>query len=233
MTGHANPSLAGQPRPLDETALPRSLLQRPKRATQVLADFLFFPLRVLIPDPLSERVGLSSLRCERMAVVLQEMRGRCLDIGAHDNLLLRHYADRHQNSDSLSSIGLDVIDWNGQCLVLPHSASLPFADASFDSVCFVACLNHIPERREALAEARRVLKPNGRLMITMISRLVGYLDHRLRWWGEHSERDTHEDELDGMDKLEILSLLDETGFVLERRVSFFYGMNSLFIASQR
>jgi SAM-dependent methyltransferase len=45
--------------------------------------------------------------------------------------------------------------------------TLPFADESFDCVTCIEVLEHIPEtdRRAALAEMRRVLRPGGRLVL--------------------------------------------------------------------
>lgn len=44
---------------------------------------------------------------------------------------------------------------------------LPFADASFDLVCLFDTLEHIPEEVQALREVARVLKPGGRLLISV------------------------------------------------------------------
>jgi SAM-dependent methyltransferase len=215
---------------LKNPAPPEKLLIRPKTILRGLADFLFFPARVLLPDPVTEKLGLSSLRTERMGIMLQMIQGRCLDIGAQDNLLMSLYKKSSSDPEAMESVGVDVIDWGGDCMVLPNSAVLPFDDKSFNTVTLVACLNHIPERRETLHEAQRILKPGGLLLVTMISRFVGYLDHRLRWWGEHSERDVHQDELDGMNREEVLELIIEAGFQMERQVPFFYGLNTLYIA---
>ncbi len=50
--------------------------------------------------------------------------------------------------------------------------SLPFADATFDVVLCSLALHHVPEdaRAAALAEMRRVLKPEGRVLIVEFSR---------------------------------------------------------------
>jgi SAM-dependent methyltransferase len=45
--------------------------------------------------------------------------------------------------------------------------ALPFDDASFDAVTMGFCLHHIPEPGLALAEAKRVLRPGGRVAFSV------------------------------------------------------------------
>jgi SAM-dependent methyltransferase len=45
------------------------------------------------------------------------------------------------------------------------AAQLPFADAAFSSVLIRDLLHHVPDRAAVLAEAVRVLRPNGRLIL--------------------------------------------------------------------
>jgi SAM-dependent methyltransferase len=51
--------------------------------------------------------------------------------------------------------------------------SLPFPDASFDAVIVAEVLEHIPEDERAMGEIARILRPGGRLAVTVP-----------RWWPE-------------------------------------------------
>ncbi|MFL5955667.1 MAG: class I SAM-dependent methyltransferase [Gaiellaceae bacterium] len=51
--------------------------------------------------------------------------------------------------------------------------ALPFADASFDVVIAAEVLEHIPDDRRAVAEIARVVRPGGRVAVTVP-----------RWWPE-------------------------------------------------
>src|SRR4051794_24100936 len=60
--------------------------------------------------------------------------------------------------------------------------SLPSGDATFDAVLLFGPLYHLPDasdRRQALTEARRVLRPNGLLLAMVITSTTGAL-HTLR-----------------------------------------------------
>ena len=213
--------------------IPEWALARPKPLLQHAYDLLGAPLRmVLLPDGTCERLHLTSLRAERFASVLPQLKGRVLDVGAGDNLLVKTYRAAMGPGDraAAESVGVDVVDWGADCVILESAARMPFPDASFDTVCFIACLNHIPERKEALQESIRVLRPGGRVVATMIGRLIGKVGHALWWYSEDKHRDVHEEEEMGLDDREMLSLLRDAGFRVTRSRGFVYGLNRLYVA---
>jgi ubiquinone/menaquinone biosynthesis C-methylase UbiE len=53
----------------------------------------------------------------------------------------------------------------GAHVTAADASRLPFADASFDAILIRDLLHHLPDRARALGEARRVLKPGGRLTL--------------------------------------------------------------------
>lgn len=228
MAEPAATSAAPQPLPPDWS------LRRPKSWLQSVADFVAAPLRMIaLPDLACERMHVTSLRAERLAVVLPELRGRVLDVGAGDNTLVRLYRARSNTPEAADSVGADVVDWGGDCVMIERSDRLPFADASFDTVCYIACLNHIPERAEALVEARRLLRPGGRVIVTMIGRFIGRVGHAIWWYSEDKHREVDEHEEMGLDESEVMALFDRAGFRLARLDRFVYGLNRLYVFEPR
>jgi demethylmenaquinone methyltransferase/2-methoxy-6-polyprenyl-1,4-benzoquinol methylase len=53
--------------------------------------------------------------------------------------------------------GLETVEGDAQ--------QLPFEDESFDAVTMISMLHHVEDRSRALAEARRILRPAGRLVL--------------------------------------------------------------------
>jgi ubiquinone/menaquinone biosynthesis C-methylase UbiE len=47
---------------------------------------------------------------------------------------------------------------------------LPFKDGAFDAATMISMLHHVQDRRAALAEARRILRPGGRLVLMGFTR---------------------------------------------------------------
>ncbi|WP_410641667.1 SAM-dependent methyltransferase [Amycolatopsis sp. lyj-346] len=59
-----------------------------------------------------------------------------------------------------AAVGCDLVDFH-----CADALALPFEDGSFDAVMFVETMMHIEDRATAFAEARRVLRPGGRVVV--------------------------------------------------------------------
>ncbi len=187
-------------------------------------NFLALPLRAVASPELLHRLGLRSMKDERIDAVLPRVEGRLLDVGCGPgNELVRRYRG--------PGVGVDAFAWPGIDLVC-DTRSIPFGDGEFDTVTIVAALNHIPQREAVLRECCRLLAPGGQLLVTMIGPRVGWLRHRLiAWWDPDQRGRPHADgELDGMSDRQVRGLLAAAGFRLEGLRRFVCGLNRLYVA---
>jgi SAM-dependent methyltransferase len=53
--------------------------------------------------------------------------------------------------------------------IVAPAEKLPFADAAFDVVLFIVSLQFVENDRQALSEARRVLRPGGRMIAMLLN----------------------------------------------------------------
>jgi SAM-dependent methyltransferase len=98
--------------------------------------------------------------------VARTARGRILDIGCADRWIeqrLPHGSDY---------IGLDYLAtgkrmYGARPDLFADASQLPLADASVDTVVILEVMEHLRRPREALQEIVRVLRPAGRLLLTM------------------------------------------------------------------
>lgn len=187
---------------------------------------LAFPVLSLLSREQTLKLGLTPIDDERVIAALKHTKGRLLDVGCGAN----NYAKSYGNG-----VGVDVAAWDGCDHVIEDAAKLPFENESFDTVSFLACLNHIPNREDAVKEAVRVLKKDGRLLVTMITPNLGKFIHWLRFRNDpdHQERHIdHDHELMGMSAEHISSILREAGLTNIKRKRFVFGLNSIYIAER-
>ena len=163
------------------------------------------------------------MAARRRSMVLRHVRGRLLDVGCGDNRLVREHGD---------GVGVDIVQWGQVDFVVENTAHLPFEPASFDTVTFVACLNHIPNRAEVLDEARRVLRPDGRVIATMIPPGLSSVWHRIvhPWDPDQHGRHLHEGEVWGITNDGMRRLFIDHGFEVVLHERFVLKLNNLFVA---
>jgi SAM-dependent methyltransferase len=161
----------------------------------------------------------------RTGVVLNAVRGRLLDIGCGTNRLVAQY-----RRDGGDGVGVDVYPWPGADLIVDDTSRLPYPDASFDTVSFVACINHIPNRVDVLREARRLLRPGGQVVLTNLTPRLSRIWHAWAFWdADQHERGMAEGEVWGFTHAQLVGLAAAAGFGLVSRRSFSWGLNSLYV----
>jgi SAM-dependent methyltransferase len=147
-----------------------------RATTQRTTDFVTFPLRAVTLFHV-DRFGLSSLASERFDYVAREVTGYCLDVGCgrHNRFVTEYLGGNGEGIDVFAYEGLS--DDN----VVSDLTHFPYDDNLFDSVTFIANLNHVPkpDRDPELAEAFRVLKPGGNIIVTTGHPVAEILVHKV------------------------------------------------------
>lgn len=197
---------------------------------QKIKDRSCFPLLAFLSSEQARALGLTPIDEERVAIALGRCRGLLLDIGCGTNELARRYRSRQG-----TAIGVDIYPWPGADVVC-DTTRLPFPDGHFDTVLMLACLNHVPrsKRIQVLQEARRVLKGEGQLLITMINPVVGFVAHaiRRRYDLDQLERGIGEEEAKGLWEKEVKVLLAKSRLRLAETIPFVFGLNCLYVVER-
>ena len=212
---------------------------RRSRSQKVL-DFLTFPVRAVSIFH-ENRFGLSSLASERFDYVAAEVTGYCLDVGCgYHNKFVSAWL--HGNGK-----GIDVFRYKGLTSqhIVEDITHFPFTDNSFETVTFIANLNHVPEsdRDAELAEAYRCLKPGGRIVVTMGNPIAELAVHRVVAWHDRlfgtnldmdSERGMGQEEAFYLLDSEIVERLMRAGFsgLKKRYFCTQWALNHLWVGSK-
>ena len=195
-----------------------TMTRKTRTQLQELIDFVSFPLRALTLFH-DDRWGLTSLASERFYYVAKEVTGSCLDIGCgYGNKFVSEWLGGSGN-------GIDVFQYWGltKDQIVADMTRLPFDDASFDTVTFIANINHVPKsKRDAeLKEAYRCLQPGGKIVVTMGNPVAELLVHQVVKWYDRllgtavdmdTERGMGEEEEYYLRDSEIVARLKKAGF---------------------
>ncbi|GAB4138528.1 MAG: hypothetical protein Kow0040_25960 [Thermogutta sp.] len=215
--------------------MPAALVKQ-RSSFRKAVDTITFPIRAVTLFH-KDLWGLSSLATERFDYVARHVRGFCLDIGCGPgNRFITEFCNGN-------GIGIDVYHYNGltEENIVNDMTRLPFPDETFDTVTFIANLNHVPHsiRHQELKEAYRVLKDGGNIVVTMGNPIAEILVHWLvasydRILGTavdvDNERGMSDEESYYLTPGAVFSYLSRAAFVNLRRKRFWtqWGLNSLF-----
>jgi len=92
----------------------------------------------------------------------RSLQGWVLDVGCGD----KPYESWVDSDRVTRYVGVDISP-DSRADVVAGAGGWPFADASFDATVFTQVLEHVSERDALIGEMVRVLKPGGRVLLTV------------------------------------------------------------------
>jgi len=192
---------------------------------QKIKDFITFPVRSLLVTE-HNKWGLTSLRNERYDYAAKEVKGYCLDVGCcRNNAFINNFL-------SGNGVGIDNFPFEGltSAHLVEDFTKFPFKEKTFDSVTFLANINHIPEKDRdlELSEAYRCLKTGGTIIIQTAIPWVSIVAHvTAEYYDKIFKTNHHTDTEMGMDEddyyvkeSEVFERLKKAGFVDIKKKSF-------------
>jgi SAM-dependent methyltransferase len=109
-----------------------------------------------------------SLLLDQLRAVAPQARGRLLDVGCGNKpyeQLFRPFISEYIGVEHAATFGETSASQAGGPDVLYDGVSLPFEEASFDTVLSVQVLEHTAEPQRLLEEMSRVLRPGGLMIL--------------------------------------------------------------------
>lgn len=146
---------------------------------------------------LTERsvAGVLELRAARRAFSLIEPGSRVLDVGGATGIHASWLAELGHEVTLIDPVSSQVEvarNYGTFTALVGDARELPFDSEAFDAVILFGPLYHLAKREDrlqALAEARRVLRPDGIVFVAAISRLSPFLSSVLESGGETATAD--------------------------------------------
>ena len=165
----------------------------------------------------------------RMAKALPWVRpgDHLLDLGCADGVLLRAVADRIERGVGVDPLAEPRRDGKLEILRGTVPGEPVFADASFDCVTMLAVLEHVPDTESLARECFRLLRPAGRVVLTVPRAAVDHILHALVFIRliDGMSLEEHHD----FDIARVPAIFEGAGFRLIRRRGFQLGLNQLFV----
>jgi SAM-dependent methyltransferase len=125
-------------------------------------------------------VAGEDVRLRAVLAAMGPLEGRLvLDLGCGKGRFASHLKDAGARVIGLDLSAAMLAGATGLHRVKASARRLPFADRTFDAVVAIEVLEHVGAVDPVLGEARRVLKPGGRLAI--VDKNAGALDARRPW----------------------------------------------------
>lgn len=155
---------------------------------------------------------------------------RVLDVGCHQGEFLERLGGTIQASVGLDPLAKPRHAPGFELLAQPFAEPLAFPPARFDAIVLLATLEHIRDKVPLAREARRLLAPGGRLIMTVPSPRVDDIVHALVRLGLADGMSLEEHH--GFRPEDTKPIFCGAGLQLEHHEAFQLGLNHLFVFRQ-
>jgi SAM-dependent methyltransferase len=186
-------------------------------------DVIFFPLRLFLRHDIVSSLGLTSLLEERMDICAKYAQIPLLDIGCGEE---NPFTKRLGKGYGLDILPLKNVD------ICADARYLPFKNQTFQTVFFIGSFNYMKDADRVLEEARRVLRLEGRLLITITAGFWSRFRHATAWWNKPHNWITRGMRY-GYSEKELNRILNGHGFEVLAREGYFLGISKIFIAAPK
>jgi SAM-dependent methyltransferase len=138
-----------------------------------------------------QRESIESIPYSHALHEYREFKGKkVLDVGCGNGYVLANYASEGAEvfGIDITEAGIDLcrkrFEYRGLSgnFRVADAQELPFTDNTFDCVCSMGVLHHVPDTQKALDEIHRVLKPGGRLILMFYHRHSAKYQFKYRVW---------------------------------------------------
>ena len=164
---------------------------------------------------------------ERVARPWISNNARILDIGCHQGEFLSRLGKRIVNSVGIDLLATPARTERYEIRAEAFREPLPLPDESFDCVVLLATLEHMSDKESVARECRRILRPGGRVIITVPSPRV---DAIIDWLVRSGVADGMSlEEHHGYKPSATPELFEKSGLELVCHRRFQLGLNNLFV----
>lgn len=181
------------------------------------------PDQAKFSGPVESLVRMLGARRARWLLDRVPAGGRVLDVGCGRGTLLRAVARGgfEAHGVEMSGAAAKGVDAFAALRIAPRLADAGYPDAFFDAVIIWHVLEHLRDPRAVIEEARRILRPDGRLVVAV----PNFASLQARWAGPdwfHLDlpRHLHQLRLDGLERM-----LRTCGFAVESAHHFSLSQN--------
>ncbi|WP_164976220.1 class I SAM-dependent methyltransferase [Oleiharenicola lentus] len=152
---------------------------------------------------------------------------RVLDIGCHQGEFLERLGGSIRESVGLDPLAQPRETDSFVLKAVPFAEPLDFPAGRFNAITLLATLEHIRDKAPLAREARRLLSPGGRLIMTVPSPRVDDIVHTLVRLGLADGMSLEEHH--GFKPADTGPIFTAAGLELEHHSSFQLGLNHLFV----